>query len=215
MLKVYVENVRRKVKQSDELVVNRTSFIGWKRIFDIYFSIMCLIVTIPIMLITAILIKIDSKGSIFYIQERVGLDGKLFKLIKFRSMIHEAEKHGEKWAAKNDVRITRVGRIIRKTRMDELPQLINVIRGEMSIIGPRPERPKFTEEFEKDYPGFKKRLIIKPGLTGWAQVNGGYDLNPLQKLELDLYYIEYSSFKLEVKILLKTIYVVITGKGSR
>lgn len=179
------------------------------------FSIALLILTLPIMLISAILIKIDSNGGIFYTQERVGIDGKLFKLIKFRSMIHEAEKDGERWAEKNDLRITKVGRFIRRTRIDELPQLINVIQGDMSIIGPRPERPSLTEKFERNYPGFKKRLIIKPGLTGWAQVNGGYDLNPLQKLELDLYYIKHLSFRLEVRILLKTIYVVITGKGSR
>ncbi|EJR93398.1 exopolysaccharide biosynthesis polyprenyl glycosylphosphotransferase [Bacillus cereus VD196] len=186
-----------------------------KAIFDICFSIILFILTIPIMLIVAILIKIDSKGSILYTQERVGKDGKLFKLLKFRSMIDEAEKDGAKWAEKDDPRITRVGKIIRKTRIDELPQLFNVIQGDMSIIGPRPERMIFTEKFEKDHPGFKERLVIKPGLTGWAQVNGGYDLSPVKKLNLDLYYIENLSFKLEMKILLKTIYIVITGKGSR
>ncbi|HHQ2480337.1 TPA: sugar transferase [Bacillus cereus] len=203
------------MKRNQELVVKRNFFFEWKRTFDMCFSTTLLILTLPIMLISAILIKIDSKGSVLYTQERVGVNGDLFKLMKFRSMIHEAEKDGERWAEKNDLRITKVGRFIRRTRIDELPQLINVIKGDMSIIGPRPERPVFTEKFEKNYPGFKKRLIIKPGLTGWAQVNGGYDLNPLQKLELDLYYIENLSFKLELKILLKTIYVVITGKGSR
>ena len=122
---------------------------------------------------------------------------------------------GHKWASKNDTRITKVGRFIRKTRIDELPQIINVIKGEMSIIGPRPERPEFINEFLKDIPNFNERLAVRPGITGWAQVNGGYELTPKDKLVYDLFYINHESIKLDFLILLKTIKVMVTGNGSR
>jgi exopolysaccharide biosynthesis polyprenyl glycosylphosphotransferase len=186
-----------------------------KRAFELVFSLLLLIVTLPVLLVTAIAIKLESPGSIFYKQERVGKDGKLFNVWKLRSMRSDAEKDGPQWAAKNDARVTRVGQFIRKTRIDELPQLFNVLSGEMSLIGPRPERPMFTEQFDKEIPGFKNRLAVKPGLTGWAQVNGGYDMTPKEKLELDLYYIEKQSFKLDAKIFFQTIKVVCTGDGAR
>ena len=127
----------------------------------------------------------------------------------------DAEKDGEKWAEVNDPRITKIGAFIRKTRIDELPQLFSVLKGDMSIIGPRPERPSFTAQFSKEIKGFSNRLLVKPGLTGLAQVNGGYDITPKEKLKYDLQYINNVTFFLEMKILLKTIKVVLTGEGAR
>ena len=130
-------------------------------------------------------------------------------------MVHDAEKNGAKWADKNDMRVTAFGKFIRKTRIDELPQLWNVIKGEMSLIGPRPEREVFYKEFEKTIPNFRDRLQVRPGLGGWAQVNGGYDITPKEKLEYDLEYIENLSFRLEAEIFFRTIKVVLTGNGAR
>lgn len=192
-----------------------SSYIFVKRGMDITFSIIGLILTLPIVLITILFIIIESSGSPFFFQERVGLDGKTFKIIKLRSMRLDAEKNGAQWATKNDPRVTKVGLFIRKTRIDELPQLINVLTGDMSLIGPRPERPMFTEQFEKEIPGFKNRLLVKPGVTGWAQVNGGYDILPKEKLELDVYYINNASLLLDVKIIEKTVWTVFTGEGAR
>ncbi|MDU2237977.1 MAG: sugar transferase, partial [Streptococcus mitis] len=166
-------------------------------------------------LIACIFIVIESSGNPIYIQERIGLNGQSFSIYKLRSMYQDAEKNGHKWASKNDTRITKVGRFIRKTRIDELPQIINVIKGEMSIIGPRPERPEFINEFLKDIPNFNERLAVRPGITGWAQVNGGYELTPKDKLVYDLFYINHESIKLDFLILLKTIKVMVTGNGSR
>jgi exopolysaccharide biosynthesis polyprenyl glycosylphosphotransferase len=186
-----------------------------KRIFEIIFSISLLLFTLPLMVVVAIAIKLESRGPIFYKQERVGLNGKIFSIYKFRSMRVDAEKNGPQWAAKNDPRVTRVGKFIRKTRIDELPQLINILKGDMSLIGPRPERPVFTEQFAKEIPGFKKRLQVKPGLTGWAQVNGGYEMTPKEKFEMDMYYIENESLRLDLEILLRTVWVVLSGHGAR
>ena len=130
-------------------------------------------------------------------------------------MYSDAEKDGYQWAMKNDVRITKVGHFIRKTRIDELPQLLNILKGDMAFIGPRPERPEFIEKFLQDIPDFNDRIVIKPGITGWAQVNGGYELTPKEKLVFDKYYIEHESLYLDTLILLKTIQVVFTGYGSR
>ncbi|KPC75871.1 UDP-phosphate N-acetylgalactosaminyl-1-phosphate transferase [Thermoactinomyces vulgaris] len=190
-------------------------YLAFKRGFEIVFSIGLLLFTLPVLILTAIAIKLESPGPIFYKQERVGLNGKTFNIFKLRSMRTDAEKNGPQWAAKNDPRVTRVGQFIRKTRIDELPQLINILRGDMSLIGPRPERPMFTEQFDKEIPGFKKRLMVKPGLTGWAQVNGGYEATPAEKLELDLEYIRNQSFKMDFHILLKTVWIVISGNGAR
>jgi exopolysaccharide biosynthesis polyprenyl glycosylphosphotransferase len=187
----------------------------FKRAFEIVFSIALLLFTLPVLVLTAIAIKLESPGPVFYKQERVGLNGRTFNIIKLRSMRTDAEKNGPQWAAKNDPRVTQVGKFIRKTRIDEIPQLINVLRGDMSLIGPRPERPMFTEQFDKEIPGFKKRLAVKPGLTGWAQVNGGYEATPAEKLKMDLYYIRNQSFRLDMEILLRTVWVVISGSGAR
>ncbi|MDA2290559.1 sugar transferase [Bacillus cereus group sp. Bc191] len=190
-------------------------YLGIKCILDAVFSIIGLVILAPVILIFSIIIVLESPGSPFYLQERLGLNGKRFKVIKLRSMRNDAEKNGAKWAEKNDPRITKIGLFIRKTRIDELPQLFNVLKGEMSLVGPRPERPIFTEQFEREIPGFEKRLKVKPGLTGWAQVNGGYEITPKEKLELDVYYINHASILLDLKILIKTVKVVITGDGAR
>ncbi|MFS0673934.1 sugar transferase [Ornithinibacillus sp. 179-J 7C1 HS] len=190
-------------------------FIFLKRIIDISFAVFCLPFAILLIGIFSILIKLESPGPLFYIQERVGQYGRYFKVYKLRSMFIDAEKDGPKWALEKDPRVTKVGRFMRRTKIDELPQFINILRGEMSLIGPRPERPIFTAEFEEKYPGFTKRLLVKPGLTGLAQVSGGYNISPKVKLNLDLYYIEKMGIKLDMQILFKTIKVVCSGYGSR
>ena len=186
-----------------------------KRMVGLLISILFLILIIPICLIACFFIVIESSGNPIYMQERVGLNGQKFIMYKLRSMYLDAEKNGYQWAEKNDPRITKIGHFIRRTRIDEFPQIINIIKGEMSIIGPRPERPEFINEFLKDIPNFNERLAVRPGITGWAQVNGGYDLTPNEKLKYDKYYIEHESFQLDSLILLKTIKVIFTGHGSR
>ncbi|MBL4936354.1 sugar transferase [Clostridium sp. YIM B02515] len=186
-----------------------------KRIFDIVFSLFAAIFALPIVILTCILVCIESKGSPIYSQERLGKNGTKFKIYKVRSMYIDAEKEGARWAAKNDNRVTRVGRFIRNTRIDELPQFYNVIKGDMSIIGPRPERPIFTYQFEKETPGFMRRLLVKPGLTGLAQVNGGYDIDHKEKLKLDMEYIKKRGFLLDLKIIFKTFFIVFSGEGAR
>ncbi|MEK4621798.1 MULTISPECIES: sugar transferase [Priestia] len=206
---------------TDSLIVNQLNlkdvrrYLLFKSFYDFIFSLFGILITFPILILFCLFIKLESKGPAFYTQERVGKNGKLFNVIKLRSMYIDAEAKGAQWASKNDPRITKIGNFIRKTRIDEIPQLINVLKGDMSIIGPRPERPIFTEQFEQDIPGFIDRLAIKPGLTGWAQVNGGYDITPEQKLNYDLFYINNLSTKMDVKILIKTIGVVFTGDGAR
>ncbi|WP_409299316.1 sugar transferase [Peribacillus sp. SCS-26] len=186
-----------------------------KRLIDITLAGAGIFLTFPLIIIFAVLIVLESPGSPFYFQERVGKGGKCFKIIKLRSMRNDAEMHGAKWAVINDPRITKIGEFIRKTRIDELPQLLLVLKGDMSMIGPRPERPVFTEQFNNEIYGFKNRLLVKPGLTGLAQVNGGYDITPREKLKYDLEYIQNLAFELEVKILLKTFRIVFTGEGAR
>ncbi|MCM3571138.1 exopolysaccharide biosynthesis polyprenyl glycosylphosphotransferase [Neobacillus mesonae] len=186
-----------------------------KRFYDILLAAAGIILALPIVLFFAVLIVLETPGSPFYIQERMGKNGKCFKLIKLRSMRMDAEKDGAKWAQKNDPRVTKVGAFIRKTRIDELPQLLTVLKGDMSIVGPRPERPVFTEKFNKEIHGFSNRLLVKPGLTGLAQVNGGYNISPKEKLQYDLEYIQNLTFSLELKIMIKTIKVLLTGEGAR
>ncbi|MFU1719939.1 exopolysaccharide biosynthesis polyprenyl glycosylphosphotransferase [Bacillus velezensis] len=190
-------------------------YLAFKRFMDIVFALAGLLAALPVMGLFSILIRLESPGPAFYKQERVGKDGKPFYLYKLRSMKIDAEKSGAVWALKKDPRVTKVGAFIRRTRIDELPQLVNVLRGEMSLIGPRPERPVFTEQFQAEIPGFTERLAVKPGLSGWAQVNGGYDMTPREKLMFDLYYIRNLTFSLELKIMLKTCKVIWTGDGAR
>nr|WP_269468608.1 TIGR03013 family XrtA/PEP-CTERM system glycosyltransferase [Alteromonas sp. ASW11-130] len=174
----------------------------------------------PFMLITALIIWLDdgrrTRTSVFYKQERVGLNGKLFKIIKFRSMRPDAEKDGAKWASKNDDRVTRIGHFIRKYRVDELPQLINVFKGEMAFIGPRPERPEFVEKLVREVPYYNQRHNVKPGLAGWAQLNYPYGASvedSMEKLKFDLYYVKHQSLLLDILILIRTVEVVLFGKG--
>lgn len=188
----------------------------YKRILDIISSLIGLIIGIPILIVFGILIKIEDSGPIFYKQERLGLNGMKFYIYKLRSMSVDAEKAGgAQWAQKNDPRVTKIGKFIRKTRIDEIPQLFNILQGNMSLIGPRPERPELTYKFDKEIPGFSKRLSVKPGLTGWAQVNGGYDITAEEKLVLDMEYIQNRSILMDLKIIFKTIGIVFTGDGAR
>ncbi len=190
-------------------------FDAYQRVLDVVLSLLGLVIGIPIIAIFGILIKIDDKGPITYKQERLGKCGKSFYIYKLRSMRLDAEKYGAQWAEKDDPRITKVGKFIRKTRIDEIPQLFNILKGDMGLIGPRPERPNFTVQFNEEIPGFVNRLAIKPGLTGWAQVNGGYEVTPEEKLIEDIYYIKNRSVFLDFKILLRTVKVVFTGDGAR
>lgn len=187
----------------------------FKRCFDVVFSLILLVSSSPVLLVSLIIVFLQDFKNPLFSQERVGVGNKEYKMYKIRSMVHNAEKHGAQWAKENDSRVTAFGRFIRKTRIDELPQLWNVLKGEMSLIGPRPEREIFYQEFERSIPNFRDRLQVKPGLGGWAQVNGGYNVTPKEKLEYDLYYIENLSFKLEVEIFFRTIKVVLTGDGAR
>ncbi|MED4281737.1 exopolysaccharide biosynthesis polyprenyl glycosylphosphotransferase [Priestia megaterium] len=186
-----------------------------KRMFDIVISFIALVVLLPVILLFALIVMIETPGSPFFLQERLGQSGRPFTIMKLRSMYSDAEKNGAQWAVKNDSRVTRVGKLIRQTRIDELPQLWNVLKSDMSIVGPRPERAVFIEEFQKTVPAFSQRLAVKPGLTGWAQINGGYELTPAEKLELDLYYIQHTTIQFDMKIMIKTLRVIVTGDGSR
>ncbi|GAB1766377.1 sugar transferase [Priestia megaterium] len=186
-----------------------------KRMVDIVISFVALVVLLPVILLFALIVMIETPGSPFFLQERLGKNGRPFTIMKLRSMYSDAEKNGAQWAVKNDSRVTKVGKLIRQTRIDELPQLWNVLKGDMSIVGPRPERAVFIEEFQKTVPAFSQRLAVKPGLTGWAQINGGYELTPAEKLELDLYYIHHTNIRFDVKIMIKTLRVIVTGDGSR
>ncbi|EQK45227.1 exopolysaccharide biosynthesis polyprenyl glycosylphosphotransferase family protein [[Clostridium] bifermentans ATCC 19299] len=211
------------IKSNNELKINKDKFGNkkwfyeiYKRVLDIVSSLLGLIIGLPIILIVAVLIKIDDKGPIFYTQERLGKDEKKFLVYKIRSMRVDAEKYGgAQWAQKDDPRVTKIGKFIRKTRIDEIPQLFNILKGDMSLIGPRPERPELTYEFNKEIPGFVDRLHIKPGLTGLAQVNGGYDISPKDKLKWDMIYIKNRSIYIDCIIILKTIRVIFTGDGAR
>lgn len=190
-----------------------------KRVFDIVFAVILTLLGLPLMLGAALLIKLESRGPVLYRQERVGADGVYFSIAKFRSMRVDAEGDGTpRWAAAQDDRITRVGRIIRKLRIDELPQLYNVLRGDMSLVGPRPERPFFVEQLTQEIPFYALRHSVKPGVTGWAQVRYAYGAtveDSLQKLQYDLYYVKNHSLFLDLLVLFETVKVVLTGRGAR
>jgi exopolysaccharide biosynthesis polyprenyl glycosylphosphotransferase len=188
----------------------------FKRVMDILISGMGLIILALLFPILALAIYVDSPGPVFYTQERVGKGGRIFRLFKFRSMIPNAEESGAAWAEENDPRVTRVGRFLRRTMMDELPQLINVLRGEMSIVGPRPERPIFADQLAAQIPFYRARHAVKPGMAGWALINYGYSSSvqdALIKLQYDLYYIKHQSIYLDLLILAKTLGAMISFKG--
>lgn len=188
-----------------------------KRLLDIVVSLLILLVSAPVTLLTSIAIKIDSEGPIFFKQERLGQNGKPFKVLKFRSMINDAEKYtGPVWSQKDDPRVTRMGKFVRRVRIDEIPQMINVLKGEMSLVGPRPERAFFVEKLSQEIPYYKRRLKVRPGVTGWAQIKHKYDetIEDVKiKLRYDLFYIENMSIRMDFKILLRTVFVVLFGKG--
>lgn len=187
-----------------------------KRIIDIFLSVVCILLLSPILLITGLIVKLDSRGPVIYTQLRVGLNGKCFYIYKIRSMINDAETDGVKWAEDDDPRITRVGRFIRKIRIDELPQLLNVLRGDMSFIGPRPERSEFIKKLVNEIPYYDLRHLVLPGITGWAQVMYPYGASvedAREKLEYDLFYIKNYSLLLDFAILMKTLRIILWHRG--
>lgn len=190
---------------------------SFKRAQSLVVSFLLLTLLSPLLLLVAALIKIESKGPVFYVQERIGKNGKIFRLIKFRSMVEDAEKHGVKFAEKDDPRITHVGKIIRKTRIDEVPQFINIFKGNMNLVGPRPERPVFVKELCEVVPYYNLRHAVRPGLTGWAQINYPYGENfkdSREKLKYDLFYIKHCSWHLDLFIMISTIRIVLFGRGQ-
>ncbi|MCX7793589.1 MAG: TIGR03013 family PEP-CTERM/XrtA system glycosyltransferase [Thermodesulfovibrionales bacterium] len=188
-----------------------------KRIMDIIMAFTILIITFPLMCLVALLIKLDSRGPVLYRQIRTGEKEKKFVMYKFRTMVPDAEKDtGPVWAEKNDLRITRIGKILRKTRLDELPQIFNVIKGEMSFVGPRPERPEFVEKLKQEIPFYSERHFVKPGITGWAQIRYPYGASvedAIEKLRYDLFYIKHLSIFFDLMIIIETIRVIILGRG--
>jgi sugar transferase (PEP-CTERM system associated) len=198
--------------------MNRNIYIHAKRVCDVFIALLGLVLSAPIIIITAILIKLTSPGPVFFRQKRVGLNEEIFTIYKFRSMVSDAEKNGAVFAQVNDSRITPFGSFMRKSRIDEIPQLWNVIRGDMSFVGPRPERPEFVYGYKEKIPYYSLRHIVKPGLTGWAQVKwryGASEEDALEKLKYDMFYLKNISFMLDLQIVLKTINVVISRELSR
>lgn len=186
-----------------------------KRTFDICSCSVALILLAIPMAVIALRIKKESAGPVIYAQRRVGKGGRVFELYKFRSMYQDAEVHGARWAKDEDPRVTPFGRFLRNKRLDEIPQFWNVVRGDMSLIGPRPERPAFHKVFCERIHGWEQRVMVKPGITGLAQVEGGYDLLPKEKSRIDIYYIEHRSIRMDWSIIWKTVRTMISGEGAR
>lgn len=200
---------------TEPIVRGNAVFFAVKRTMDVILAFVSgLALALP-MLIIAFLIKFDSPGPAIFSQERLGRDGKPFIIYKFRTMYLDAEADGPQWAKKHDSRCTPLGRFLRNTRLDELPQIWNILKGDMSIVGPRPERACFYNEFETYIHGFHYRLLVKPGLTGLAQVNGGYDLKPEEKIIYDIQYIENQSILMDLKCMFKTVSLIFTHEGAR
>ncbi|HEX9941683.1 MAG TPA: sugar transferase [Thermoanaerobaculia bacterium] len=216
--KIMLEGLRKSwLIFSDGFVASRgTRFV--KRLLDLLVAAVGLIVALPVMLLVALAVKLDSPGPVFFRQDRVGCGGREFTLWKFRSMRNDAEEGGARWAVQGDPRVTRVGRFIRKTRLDELPQLWNVLVGHMSLVGPRPERRMFVNQLTERCPWYEQRLVVRPGLTGWAQIKAPYASTfeeSIEKLKFDLYYVKNMSLELDLSILLSTARIVFLGRGAR
>lgn len=193
---------------------DRRGYLLVKRTADVMLSLAALAVLAIPMALIALAVKLDSPGPVFYRQERLGKNGKPFQLVKFRSMCTDAEKAGAQWAKVHDIRVTRMGHIMRACRLDELQQFWGVVKGDLSLVGPRLERAVFYEVFEKYIPGFKQRLMVTPGITGVAQVNGGYDLKPAEKIQYDVEYIKHQSLGMDLSILVKTVMIVLLGTSG-
>src|SRR5215210_545637 len=216
--KIMVEGLRKSwLIFSDGFVVSRGTLFA-KRLLDIVAAGLGLVLALPFMLLVALAVRLDSPGPVFFRQDRVGRGSREFTLWKFRSMRTDAEAGGAQWAVQGDPRITRVGRFIRKIRLDELPQLLNVLLGDMSLVGPRPERRMFVDQLKEACPWYEQRLVVRPGLTGWAQVKAPYASTfeeSIEKLKYDLYYIKNLSLFLDISILLSTARIVLLGRGAR
>lgn len=219
---IYLNESETENKNQNRIFIKRISgynknfgFFFVKRLFDVVVSFLGIIILFIPCILISLAIVIDSPGPALYKQERLGYCGKNFILYKFRSMTYDAEKNGAQWATANDCRCTKVGKFLRATRLDELPQLINILKGDMSIVGPRPERPVFYDKFSTYIDGFEQRLSVTPGLTGLAQINGGYELLPEEKILYDIEYIENQNFWLDLKIIFKTVLIVFNHKGAR
>ena len=192
--------------------------LAGRRMVSLLASLVLFILAAPVLAIVAIIIKLDSKGPVFYTQERVGMGGRSFKMMKFRTMTTDAEAGGVKWAQKNDPRVTRIGKYLRRFRVDELPQILNVVKGEMGIVGPRPERPEFVAKLRRQIPYYELRTLVPPGITGWAQIRYPYAASleeAREKLQYDLWYVKHLSVLLDVSILFHTAKVVVFGRGAR
>lgn len=202
----------------ERAIAGRVLFNSIKRCFDILASVILLVILFPLSCLVALLHLLESTGSLFFVQKRVGYGGAEFRLMKYRTMVMDAEKDGPRFAEPNDCRVTRIGRFMRVFRIDEVPQLFNVIKGEMSLVGPRPERPEFIEMLSEEIPQYRMRLTVKPGLTGWAQVNFPYagDIvdHHREKLEFDLFYIKNRGIFLDAKAIFKTVGIVLNKKGT-
>ena len=197
------------------MVHGNKAYLFVKRSFDILWAVIVGIILLIPMLIIAAMIRLDSPGPVIFKQERLGENGKPFMIYKFRSMQLNAEENGPQWAEKDDKRGTRLGRLLRQTHLDELPQVLNILTGDMSLVGPRPERACFYDDFETYIPGFRNRLLVKPGLTGYAQVNGGYDLMPEEKIVFDMEYIRTRTLWWDLKLIVQTVRLVVTHEGAR
>ena len=213
-LQKFADNKVRYIAEKVERPDRKLYFFA-KRSADIVCALLAMILLLAPMLVIALIIRADSPGSPIFRQVRLGLDQKPFVLYKFRSMRMDAERDGAQWAANDDPRVTRIGRFLRKTRIDELPQLVNILKGDMSIVGPRPERPEFYDVFDTYITGFRQRMFVKPGLTGLAQINGGYSLLPEEKIVYDLDYIKHLSLRTDAGLILKTVLVVLHGDEDR
>lgn len=216
-MSVTISELNNNNAQSLSDVVSK-EYLSTKRALDLLTIVAVLPFVAVIMALTALAIKLESSGSVFFWQKRVGMNGKTFNMLKFRSMTNDSEKNGSQFAQSNDMRVTRVGKFIRKFRVDELPQLWNVLKGDMSIIGPRPEQESFVNEFNKTIPNYAMRHLVRPGITGLAQTEQGYVADAdgtVTKLKYDLYYIKNISFMTDFQITLKTVYTILTGFGAR